>query len=205
MVSGNLPPKENQDKTTTYFNNFFKNNLTVSQNADDAIVAFCEKITGDTASARVLAGSILYTALDQKIDVMALLDEMRKLNTGRRVERKTQIDNQAVEDRFLTPQQIEQYKDNYRNNQLFYASTTKMFYRKRDNSIVPVDGFRAETVATGVNTFQNTYYKIEFEVQNNELSAYLTMFLNFNRENSSYLGITNSPKPNKYVARAILP
>jgi len=39
----------------------------------------------------------------------------------------------------------------------------------------------------------------------NELNAYLTMFLNFNRASTSLLGLSNSPQTNKYIQRAILP
>jgi hypothetical protein len=39
----------------------------------------------------------------------------------------------------------------------------------------------------------------------NKLNSYLTMFLNFERVGTSYLGITNAPQANKYVKRAILP
>jgi len=38
-----------------------------------------------------------------------------------------------------------------------------------------------------------------------ELSAYTALFLNFERVGTSYLGLTNSPKINKYIQRAILP
>ena len=38
----------------------------------------------------------------------------------------------------------------------------------------------------------------------NELNAYLTMFLNLNRANTSLLGLSNSPQLNKYIARSIL-
>ena len=38
-----------------------------------------------------------------------------------------------------------------------------------------------------------------------QLSAYLALFINLNRVNTSLLGISNSPQPNKYVSRAILP
>lgn len=40
---------------------------------------------------------------------------------------------------------------------------------------------------------------------NVELNAYLAMFLNLNRVNTSLLGISNAPPVNKYVQRAILP
>ena len=38
-----------------------------------------------------------------------------------------------------------------------------------------------------------------------ELNAYLTVLLNSNRVGSSLLGLSNSPQPNKYIQRAILP
>ena len=43
--------------------------------------------------------------------------------------------------------------------------------------------------------------------QNNfiEVNAYLAMFLNLSRVNTSLLGITNEPPRSKYVERAILP
>ena len=42
------------------------------------------------------------------------------------------------------------------------------------------------------------------KLQPNELNAYLTMFLNSNRVNTSLLGINNSPVANKYITRTIL-
>jgi hypothetical protein len=38
-----------------------------------------------------------------------------------------------------------------------------------------------------------------------ELSAYTTLFLNFERVSTSFLGLKNQPIQNKYVTRAILP
>jgi hypothetical protein len=38
-----------------------------------------------------------------------------------------------------------------------------------------------------------------------KLNSYLTMFLNLNRVGTSYLGLSNRPATNKYVARMILP
>lgn len=38
-----------------------------------------------------------------------------------------------------------------------------------------------------------------------ELSDYTTMFLNFERVGTSYLGVSNVPKINKYIERSILP
>lgn len=43
------------------------------------------------------------------------------------------------------------------------------------------------------------------KMDKNQLNGYLTMFLNLNRVGTSYLGISNQPTTNKYVARMILP
>jgi len=46
----------------------------------------------------------------------------------------------------------------------------------------------------------------EFQnLPNNELSQYTAMFLNFERENTSFLGIINRPQVNQYITRSILP
>jgi hypothetical protein len=120
LPSGNLPPTDNTNaSTTTYFNNFFKNGFTVSQNVDDTVVGYFQTITGDKESGRTLAATVLYTAQSQGVDPMEIIDEFRKLKP-------------------------------------------------------------------------------------NELTAYLTMFLNLNRVGTSLLGLSNSPQTNKYIIRAIL-
>lgn len=120
MVNGNLPPSDNTNKTTEYFNNFFKSDLTTSQNVDDALVGYFQTVTGDKDSGRTLAATVLYTALSQGIDPMSIVDEFRSMRP-------------------------------------------------------------------------------------NELNAYLTVFLNINRANTSLLGIGNTPQVSKYILRSILP
>lgn len=117
---GNLPSKQNKNATTEFFNNYFTEKLTTSSNVNDAVLGYFETITGNKDAAKVLADSVLYTALNQGLDPMSVIDEFRK----------------------LPPK---------------------------------------------------------------ELNAYLTMFLNFNRVDTSLLGISNQPQTNKYIQRAILP
>lgn len=79
-ISTNLPP--NSDKpnlTTQYFNNYFKPDLSVSQNVDNAVLSYFESLTGDKDTAKVLSSSVLYTALTQGIDPMSIITEMAKL------------------------------------------------------------------------------------------------------------------------------
>lgn len=118
-IKGNLPPKQATDGTTEYFDNFYRSELTTSGNVDDAIIGYFQSVTGDKETGKTLAATVLYTALSQNIEPMALIEEFRKMG----------------------PQ---------------------------------------------------------------ELNSYLTMFLNLNRSNSSFLGLNNSPEINKYVKRTIL-
>ena len=79
-MSGNLPPQTNTNPTTSYFNNFFKNGVSVSQDVNDAVVGYFQQTTGDKESGKLLASTVLYTALNQGLDPMALVEEFRSLN-----------------------------------------------------------------------------------------------------------------------------
>jgi hypothetical protein len=81
-VTGNLPPKSNPNETTNYFNNYFKADFNVAQNVNDAIVGYFQEVTGDKDSGKTLAASVLYTAMNQGLDPMVLLDEFRSLGKG---------------------------------------------------------------------------------------------------------------------------
>lgn len=116
----NLPSQASQNVTTKFFNNYFTDIQNVSQNVNDAVVGYFQSLTGDKTSGNTLAAAVIYTATQQGIDPMSLIDEFRSLRP-------------------------------------------------------------------------------------NELNAYLTMFLNFNRVNTSLLGLSNSPQTNKYIRRSILP
>ena len=78
-INGNLPPSTKTNTTPTYFNNFFKNGFTVSQNVDDTIIGYFQTITGNKESGATLASTVLYTAQSQGIDPMVIIDEFRKL------------------------------------------------------------------------------------------------------------------------------
>lgn len=120
MIYGNLPPTNQGTNTTNYFENLFSSGASVSSNVNDAIIGFFQTVTGNADTGTALAASVLYTALNQSIDPMELLDNFRAMDKQ-------------------------------------------------------------------------------------ELNAYLTMFLNFNRKGTSLLGLSNSPQANKYITRAILP
>jgi len=155
MTVSNLPNIGNNNITTSYFNNYFKPDLSVSQNLDNAVLGFFESITGNKESAKVMASVVLYTAITQGIDPMSVVEEMRLL--GRRNQQAT-----SASPSYVANQQ--QSTDKHAN--------------------------------TGPLTAQTNFI---------EVNAYLAMFLNFSRVNTSLLGVTNEPPRSKYIQRAILP
>ena len=64
------------------FNNFFEFPIEVSSNVDAAILAHFETITDNKESARALASAVIYTALKQGLNPMAVLDEFRNISPG---------------------------------------------------------------------------------------------------------------------------
>jgi hypothetical protein len=80
MTAGNLPLRTDREPTTEYFNNFFEQEFTTTQNVDDAVLGYFQSITGDTASAKVLASTVLMTSLSQGLDPMSVIDELRRLS-----------------------------------------------------------------------------------------------------------------------------
>lgn len=70
------------NSTTDYFNNFNVAPTTVSQNVDDAVIAYFEQVTGNTESARALASAVIMTSVSQGLDPMETLDEFAKMEKG---------------------------------------------------------------------------------------------------------------------------
>lgn len=80
MAAGNLPKKTDREPTSEYFNNFFEQEFVTSQNVNDAVISYFEIITGSVTSAKVLASTVLMTALSQGIDPMSIIEELRRLS-----------------------------------------------------------------------------------------------------------------------------
>lgn len=114
-LSGNLA-----NPTDFYFSNFYTPTFTVSQNIDDAILAFFERVTENKESAKILASSVIYISIARGIDPMETLAKFADL-------------------------------------------------------------------------------------ESDQLTSYVAVFLNLNRVGTSFLGISGTPKVSKYVQRSILP
>ena len=137
-TSGNLPPNTNVNSTTEYFNNYFSDRFTTSPNINDAVIGYFQSVTGDADSGKALAATVIYTALSQGLDPMSLVDEFKKLKSGRRVEVKTPIASNSVNDSYTTYDQIVADKNEYPVGQLFYVPASSTFYRSYYKEI-PVD------------------------------------------------------------------
>jgi len=82
MIYGNLPPAGSANKTSAYFDNFFKDNLGTSSDINDAVIGYFQTLTGNAESGVALASAVLFTAQNQRLNIMELLDQFRKLNKG---------------------------------------------------------------------------------------------------------------------------
>lgn len=208
--AGNLPPSTDVNSTTTFFNNYFDNKVSTSPNVNDAVVGYFESVTGSKESGQTLAATVTYTALTQGLDPMALVDEFRKMPSGRVTEQKNAINNNSVNTLYTSFEDIESQKDGFDVGQLFYVESLNVFYqtyRDLDGEIQVrvASGYSVEKVALGNNEYDYNFFYISYINEKDELTPYLTMLLNQNRVNTSLLGISNNPPVDKYVARRILP
>jgi hypothetical protein len=76
-VSGNT-----ENPTDFFFNNFFQPAFTVSQNVDDAVIGYFEKITDDKESAKILASAVIYTSLARNINPMETLTKFSSMDAS---------------------------------------------------------------------------------------------------------------------------
>lgn len=70
-----------QTDARKYFNNYFAIDFSIGA-ANDAILAYFEKYTGDKTSGQSLAAAVLFTAQAQNIDPMQVLADFQKLSPG---------------------------------------------------------------------------------------------------------------------------
>lgn len=82
MANNILQQANQKDPTTSYYNNFFNPTFDVSTNVDNTIVSFFQKMTGDSASASLLAGSVITTCAYNSIDPLSMIQELMTLSTG---------------------------------------------------------------------------------------------------------------------------
>ena len=85
-INGNLPGQTTASpNTTNYFNNFFNQPVNTSPMINDAVVAFFQKITGNKDTGTNLAGAVIYTCLQQNMDPMSVVDQLKALNDKKNI------------------------------------------------------------------------------------------------------------------------
>lgn len=231
-IPGNLPVNPDQTQSTQdYFNNYYTQYPSVSSGTNDTVVAYFQSITGDVDAGKTLAGAVLYTATQQGIDPISIVQELKKLSDKNKAEVPviTPLPAQTVITQYETYQDIVANKNSYAEGQLFYIIETDVFYKLSSDSIVAASGYLAdrvilqdETIIYNFSTISYTSSKYAQRTSANavdpyakpgpstvynsisEVNAYLTMFLNLNRSGTSLLGLSNSPVTSKYITRTIL-
>lgn len=66
--------------TENFFNNINLPPVNVSQNVDDAVIAYFEKITENKQAAKNLAAAVILTSVSQGIDPMETIQEFMKMD-----------------------------------------------------------------------------------------------------------------------------
>lgn len=221
MANSNLPPSSNTNKTTAFFNNYFEPDYSVSPDISDATVAYFQTITGSADAGRLLAASVIYTALTNKLDPASLIDEFRKIPSGKITEVKTPIPASMINTTYRRIQDIREDKDNFNVGQLFWIPSTDGWYQialnnNQTKQVVAVSGYRAEIVDTATQLpnptgtgekvpYAYNFFAVTYNREKDELTPYLTVLLNSRRAGTSLLALNNRPEVSKYIARAILP
>jgi hypothetical protein len=84
-TSGNLPTGNGTSQTQQYFNNFYVQQSTVGPGENDAVVAYFQMITGDKETGKTLAGAVVYTCIQQSLDPLAVVEQLKKFSDKNRL------------------------------------------------------------------------------------------------------------------------
>ena len=231
VVPGNLPTDVGQPQsTTTFFNNYYTQTPSVSAATNDTVIAYFQSITGDVDAGKTLAAAVIYTATQQNLDPVGLVEELKKLSDKNLANLPVITPlTETVITEYNNYQDVLENLNNYPEGQLFYLPELDIFYKSTNGTIVSPEGYQAQKQApqgqTVIYNFSfvsytagkysqrtsatadDKYAKPGPSVAYNsisEVNAYLTMFLNLNRSGTSLLGLSNSPLTSKNITRTIL-
>lgn len=84
-TSGNLPTNDGLNQTQQYFNNFYVQQPTVGPGENDAVVAYFQMITGDKETGKTLAGAVVYTCIQQSLDPLAVVEQLKRFSDKNRL------------------------------------------------------------------------------------------------------------------------
>lgn len=86
---GNLPTNDGLNETQQYFNNFYVQQPVVGPSENDAVVAYFQMITGDRETGKTLAGAVVYTCIQQSLDPVAVVEQLKKFSDKNRLTNPT--------------------------------------------------------------------------------------------------------------------
>ena len=231
VVTGNLPTDVGQPQSTTaFFNNYYTQTPGVSAATNDTVIAYFQSITGDVDAGKTLAAAVIYTATQQNLDPVSLVEELKKLSDKNLANLPVITPlTETVITEYNNYQDVLENLNSYPEGQLFYLPELDIFYTSTNGTIVSPTGYQAQKQAlqgqTVIYNFSSVSYTAGKYSQRtsaaaddkyakpgpsvaynsiSEVNAYLTMFLNLNRSGTSLLGLSNSPLTSKYIIRTIL-
>ena len=76
------PSATGRADASTFFTNLYDQLPPLATNTNDAIQVYFQTVTGDIESAKLLAASVILTALSQKTDPMALITKFKEKPKG---------------------------------------------------------------------------------------------------------------------------
>lgn len=95
-INGNLPNQQlNTGSTPDYFNNFYEPKTNTSPMINDAVVAYFQKITGNAETGKNLASAVIFTALQQNMDPMEIIDQLSTLSKKNQAAKPEYISGQT--------------------------------------------------------------------------------------------------------------
>lgn len=163
-IPGNLPVNPDQTQSTTdFFNNYYTQYPSVSSGTNDTVVAYFQSITGDVDAGRTLAGAVLYTATQQGIDPISIVEELKKFSDKNKIDVPVLTPlTQSVITQFETYEDIVAAKGNYQEGQLFYIIELEIFLKLTGGDIVSASGYQADRVVLQDGTVIYNFSQVSY-------------------------------------------
>lgn len=122
--TGNLPNQNSVgiDPTQKFFNNFYEPPQGVSAMVNDSVVGYFQEITGDAETGRNLASAVIYTSLQQNLDPMEIISQLKNL---------------SIKNKALAPVQYHGTTDQYAQDTDVYNSQTGQWTASGQNHARP--------------------------------------------------------------------
>ncbi len=67
-------------EASDFFNNYLQPNFSLTSNLDEATISLFQRIATNRESATILASSVIYTCLAQRLDIATVLDDFRRMS-----------------------------------------------------------------------------------------------------------------------------